>query len=167
MTFNIGDKVIHSTHGFAEIINVESKEVSGIASDYYVVQTRDLLLWIPLISQIKDSLRKPTSRSGFNTLTDILRSHNSPFPMNRNDRKSHIHNMLTGGGTESICSLIRDLSYCRKSNKLNETEASIYKKAVVKLVDEWQYSMSITQAQAIGELNTLLDESYSLSSKIN
>jgi hypothetical protein len=32
------------------------------------------------------------------------------------------------------------------------------------LIDEWQYSMSISQSQAIGELNTLLDESYSLSS---
>jgi RNA polymerase-interacting CarD/CdnL/TRCF family regulator len=167
MSFNIGDKVIHSTHGFAEIINVESKEVSGISSEYYVVQTRKLLIWIPLISQTKESLRLPTSKSNFNNLIDILRSHNLPFPDNRNERKIQIHNMLTNGATESVCSLIRDLSFCRKNNKLNETETSIYKGAIINLIDEWQYSMSISQAQAIGELNLLLDESYLLSSKMN
>jgi RNA polymerase-interacting CarD/CdnL/TRCF family regulator len=167
MSFQIGDKVIHATHGFAEIINVESKEVSGVSSEYYVVRTSKLILWIPLISKIKESLRLPTSRSGFANLMGILRSHNSPFPMNRNDRKSHIHNLLTDGGTASICGLIRDLSFCRKNSKLNDTETIIYKNAVAKLIDEWQYSMSISQAQAIGELNSLLDESYLLSSKKN
>ena len=167
MSFHIGDKVIHSTHGFAKIINVESKEISGISSEYYVVQTRKLLLWIPLISQTKESLRLPTSKSNFNNLIDILRSHNLPFPDNRKERKIQIHNMLTNGATESICGLIRDLSFCRKNNKLNETETSIYKGAISNLIDEWQYSMSISQAQAIGELNLLLDESYLLSSKMN
>jgi RNA polymerase-interacting CarD/CdnL/TRCF family regulator len=167
MSFQIGEKVIHATHGFAEVINVESKEVSGISAEYYVVQTKTLLLWIPLISKIKESLRLPTSKSGFINLIDILRSHNLPLPENRNDRKSHIHNMLTNGDSGSMCGLIRDLSFCRKSKKLNETETSIYKSAVIKLIDEWQYSMSISQAQAIGELISLLDESYSLSSKNN
>ncbi|MGB7539534.1 MAG: CarD family transcriptional regulator [Anaerolineales bacterium] len=163
MTFQIGDKVIHSTHGIADIINVESKEVSGICSDYYVVQTRTLVLWIPLINQLKSSLRSPTSKSGFPGLIDILRSHNLPLPLNRNERKSHIHTMLTDGAIESICGLIRDLSFCRKNKKLNDTETSIYKGAVAKLIDEWQYSMSVPQAQAIRELNSLLDESYVLS----
>ena len=164
MSFNVGDKVVHSIHGFAEIINVESKEVSGISSDYYVVKTRSLLLWIPLISQAKESLRFPASKSKFNDLMGILRSHNLPFPLNRNERKSQIHTMLNDGAAESICGLIRDLSFCRKNHKLNDTETSIYKNAVNKLVDEWQYSMSITQAQAMGELNSLLDESFTLSS---
>jgi hypothetical protein len=59
MSYSIGDKVIHSTHGFAEIINVESKEVLGVSSRYYVIQTRSLLLWIPIFSQNKESIRLP------------------------------------------------------------------------------------------------------------
>jgi RNA polymerase-interacting CarD/CdnL/TRCF family regulator len=164
MSYHIGDKVVHATHGFSEVINVESKEVLGVSSEYYVVQTKKLMLWIPLIAQTKESLRPPTSKSKFGRLLGILRSHNLPFPVNRNERKSLIHNLLTDGAIESICSLIRDLSFCRKNNKLNDTEASIYKHAVVKLIDEWEYSMSVSQAQALGELNSLLDESFILSS---
>jgi RNA polymerase-interacting CarD/CdnL/TRCF family regulator len=167
MSFQIGDKVIHSTHGFAEIINIEAKEVSGVSSEYYVVRTKSLIIWIPLNTPTKESLRFPTAKDEFENLTRILRSHNLPFPKNRNDRKSQIHHTLTDGATESICGLIRDLSFCRKSNKLNDTENSIYKNAVIKLIDEWQYSMSVSQAQALGELNSLLDESYILSSSVN
>jgi RNA polymerase-interacting CarD/CdnL/TRCF family regulator len=106
----------------------------------------------------------PTTTGKFIGLANILRSHNLPFPENRNERKSQIHNQLNDGAIESICGLIRDLSFCRKSNKLNETETSIYKNAVTKLLDEWQFAMSISQAQAMGELNSLLDESFALSS---
>ncbi|MBN2085968.1 MAG: hypothetical protein JW748_12180 [Anaerolineales bacterium] len=167
MAFQIGDKVIHATHGIADIINVESKEVSGVSSEYYVVQTRSLILWIPLIQQLKSSLRPPTSRSGFSSLLEILRSRNTPLPENRNERRSHIHSRLTDGAVESVCGLIRDLSFCRKNKKLNDTETSIYKSAVLKLLEEWQYSMSVSQAQATRELNTLLDESYVLSLQPN
>jgi RNA polymerase-interacting CarD/CdnL/TRCF family regulator len=165
MSFQIGDKVIHAVQGFGEIVNIESKVVSGITSEYYVVKTRDLLLWIPINIQQKESLRFPTSKNNFGILRDILKSHNSPLSTNRNKRKLQIHNMLTNGAAESICGLIRDLSFCRKNNTLNDTDNYIFKSAVGKLIDEWQYSMSISQSQAIWELYLLLDESYTTSIK--
>jgi RNA polymerase-interacting CarD/CdnL/TRCF family regulator len=167
MTYQIGDKVIHSTQGFGEIINIESKEVAGVTADYYVVKTKDLLLWIPIASSNKESLRLPTSKNRFSALMDILRSHNLPLSNNRNERKSQIHDRLSDGATESMCGLIRDLSYCRKNQKLNDTETSIFKRAVSKLIDEWQYAMSIPPSQALGELNVLLDESFTVSSRNN
>ena len=165
MSFQIGDKVIHATHGFAEIVNVETKEVSGTSSEYYVVQTKNLMLWIPVLEPIQGNLRLPTSKSKFIDLWSILRSHSLPFSDFRKERKSQIHTRITGGASESTCGLIRDLSFCRRNKQLNEYESTIYKRAVNMLMDEWQYSMSVTQAQASLELNALLDESYSLSSQ--
>jgi RNA polymerase-interacting CarD/CdnL/TRCF family regulator len=163
MSFQIGDKVIHSTHGFAEIINIESKVVAGSTVDYYVVQTKDLLVWIPVTSQAKESLRLPTEKNKFMDLFSILRGHYAPFPENRMERKSEIHVRLNAGSAESICSLIRDLSFYRKNKKLNEYESSIYQRAVKMLIDEWQYSLATTPQQATKELNTLLDESDTVS----
>jgi RNA polymerase-interacting CarD/CdnL/TRCF family regulator len=163
LSFQIGDKVIHSVQGFGEIINIESKEISGKSSLYYVVKTRDLILWVPISSNNNSSLRYPTRRVNFSALIDILRSHNNPFSKFRNERKSQINTMLTSGGTESICRLIRDLSFYRKTQKLNDTDTYIFKSAVNKLIDEWQYAMSISTEQAIVELNSLLDESYAAS----
>jgi CarD family transcriptional regulator len=166
MSFQIGDKVIHATHGFAEIVNVESKEVSGTSSEYYVVQTKNLMLWIPVLNPAQGNLRLPASKTNFVDLLTILRSHCLPFSEFRKERRSQIHNRITDGATESTCGLIRDLSFCRKNGKINEYESTIYKRAVNMLMDEWQYSMSVTLAQASLELNALLDESFSLSSKV-
>lgn len=163
MSFNIGEKVIHSTHGFAEIVDIEEKVVAGISLDYYVVQTSTLKLWIPVLEDSKGNLRSPTPKEQFNPLFEILRSRHAPFSDFRNERRLQIHERITRGTTDTTCSLIRDLSYCRKSKKLNEYESSIFKRAVNMLIDEWQYAMSITKMQATTELNTLLDESYSLS----
>jgi CarD family transcriptional regulator len=163
LTFQIGDKVIHSVHGFAEIINVESKVISGISQEYYVVKTKTLIIWI-LKCQQTNNLRLPTLKSIFTRLETILRSHQEPFSNLRNERRSQIHTRITDGAIESICCLIRDLSFIRRNHHLNEYESTIYKRAVNNLLDEWQYSMSISQAQAMSELNALLDESYLLSS---
>jgi RNA polymerase-interacting CarD/CdnL/TRCF family regulator len=165
MSFQIGDKVIHSTHGFAEIVNVESKVVSGASLEYYVVQTKNLMIWIPVLNPGQGNLRLPTSKDKFLALLAILRSHNLPFSEFRKERRSQIHNRIVDGATESTCGLIRDLSFCRRNGKTNEYESTIYKRAVNMLMDEWQYSMSITQAQASSELSALLDESYTLSSQ--
>jgi RNA polymerase-interacting CarD/CdnL/TRCF family regulator len=165
MSFQVGDKVIHSTHGFAEIVDVESKEVSGTFADYYVVRTKTLMLWIPVLNSIPGNLRLPTSKEKFNALWGILRSHNLPFSEFRKERKSQIHNRITDGASESTCGLIRDLSFSRRNGKMNEYESTIYKRAVNMLMDEWQYSMSVSHAQASLELNAMLDESFSLSSK--
>jgi RNA polymerase-interacting CarD/CdnL/TRCF family regulator len=163
MSFQIGDKVIHATHGFAEIMNIEAKVVAGIVSDYYVVKTSTLRLWIPINGANGDTLRSPTSKTNFNTLYNILRSHRLPFSENRNERRSQVLSRAHDGATESTCSLIRDLSFCRKNRKLNEFETVIYKRAVNNLIEEWKYAMSISQVQANLELNLLLDESYTLS----
>jgi RNA polymerase-interacting CarD/CdnL/TRCF family regulator len=163
MSFNIGDKVIHSTHGFAEIVNIETKVVSGISLDYYVVKTNTLLLWIPVENNFQCNLRFPTPMNNFYMLSNILRSHCLPLSTLRNERKTQIHDRLTDGASESTCGIIRDLSFCRKSKKLNEYESSMFKRAVNMLIDEWQYTMSVTKMQATMELNALLDESYSIS----
>jgi CarD family transcriptional regulator len=165
MKFQIGDKVIHSAHGFAEIINLESKEVAGTSLNYYVVQTHDLRLWIPVENGQKDSLRLPTAKNGFDALFSILRAHYEPFSENRMERKTQIHARINEGNSESICGLIRDLSFYRKNKKLNEYESLIYERAVRVLIDEWQYSLSIPPVQASKELNVLLDESFARSQK--
>jgi CarD family transcriptional regulator len=163
MSFHIGDKVIHAIHGFAEITDIEAKVVSGITSEYYVVKTNTLHLWIPINGSNRDTLRPPVSKTNFINLYDILRSHCSPFSENRNERRSQVSSRINDGATESTCGLIRDLSFCRKNKKLNEFESVIYKRAVNNLIDEWKYTMSISQVQANLELNLLLDESYTLS----
>jgi CarD family transcriptional regulator len=162
--FHVGDKVIHASHGLAEIVNLENKEVAGALTRFYVVRTKDLTIWIPVNHTENGSLRKPASRSEFENLFPILRSRYDPFSQNRMERKSQIQMRIREGNSGSLCRLIRDLSYYNRIKKLNDTEGIILDRAVSWLVDEWQYALSIPMAQAKKELNLLLDESYRASS---
>jgi RNA polymerase-interacting CarD/CdnL/TRCF family regulator len=163
MTYNIGDKVIHYNFGFSEIIGVEEKMISGVSQKYYVVRTNGMLLWIPYQTEETSKLRPPSSRNEFNKFFSILRSKYSPLSSERNVRKSQIQGRFVNGSTESICTLIRDLSFYKNQKKLNEYDSSIFERAIHNLIDEWGYAFNIPQAQARVELNKLLLESYSAS----
>jgi RNA polymerase-interacting CarD/CdnL/TRCF family regulator len=161
--FHVGDKVIHSSHGLADIVDLENREISGSVTRYYVVRTKDLTIWIPVNQSENGSLRMPASRSEFERLFPILRARYDPFSENRMERKTQIHSRIKAGNSGSLCRLVRDLSYYNKTKKLNDTEGTILDRAVTWLVDEWQYAMSVTPTEAKKELNQLLDESYRVS----
>jgi RNA polymerase-interacting CarD/CdnL/TRCF family regulator len=163
MDFHVGDKVIHSSYGMADIVDLESKEISGKTTRFYVVRAKDLLIWIPVVPGENGSLRLPASRSEFEGLFPILRAHSDPLSENRMERKSQIHARMKEGYSASLCRLVRDMSVYNRNKKLNEYEHSVFERATAFLVDEWQYSMSVTLAQARRELNQLLEESYTQS----
>ena len=68
MDFQVGDRVVHWSYGPGEIIQMDEKELSGRKSLYYVVQIKDLTLWVPVDATDAASLRYPTPASDFDTL---------------------------------------------------------------------------------------------------
>ncbi len=160
MAFRVGDKVIHASHGLADIVGMENKEVAGILTRYYVVRTKDLTIWIPVDHSENGSLRMPASRSEFERLFPILRAHYDPFSANRMERKTQIQSRIREGNSGALCRLIRDLSFYNRNRKLNDTEGLILERAVTWLVDEWQFAMSVSPVEARQQLNHLLDESF-------
>jgi RNA polymerase-interacting CarD/CdnL/TRCF family regulator len=163
MDFHVGDKVIHSSYGLVEIVDMENKEVSGTVTLFYVVKTKDMTVWIPVHAEDPGSLRSPASRPEFEKFFSILRDRYAPFSDNRMERKAQIHTRLREGNSGSVCRLVRDLSFYRRNKKLNEYETSIFERTVTSLVDEWQYSMAVPPAKARSDLTQLLDESYTKS----
>jgi CarD family transcriptional regulator len=163
MEYKIGDKVIHHSFGFAEVVNIEEKNIGGVSQKYYVIKTNDLHVWIPCAPPTAGKLRVPSTKHEFPGLFKILRSEYSPFAAERMSRKSQIQGMFSEGSTESLCKLIRDLSFYKMKKSLNEYENTIFERAIHILIDEWRYAFDITPSQARTDLNKLLSESYSVS----
>lgn len=163
MAFDIGDKVIHYNFGFAEIIGIEEKAISGVVEKYYVIKTNDMQIWIPYSNSNSGKLRPPSTKNDFLKYFSILRSKYSPLPPERMIRKTQIQGRFSQGNTESTCTLIRDLSFYKNQSKLNEHDTTIFERAIHNLVDEWGFAFNIPIAQARTELNKLLVESYSVS----
>jgi CarD family transcriptional regulator len=164
MGFQIGEKVIHSSFGFAEIIGIENKTLSGEKQQFYVVKTKDMLIWVPTSDDSSINIRLPSSRNDFEGCFRILRSTYSPFSSDRNVRKKAILSKVNSGNITSLCEIIRDLSFYRAQNKINDSEKLILEKAILVLLDEWGFVFGITTSKARGELDRLLNESYAVSS---
>lgn len=158
MEFRVGEKVIHWVYGLGEIIQLDEKVLSGKKTPCYVVQIRDLTIWVPSNGDGKKRLRRPTPADKFDKLFAILRSPSEPLSSDRAERKTQLVEKMEDGKVESLCRIVRDLSNYRKGKKLNDYEKSILERAEKLLLVEWNYSLFVPQAQAERELKHLLGE---------
>lgn len=156
MNYHVGDQVVHATFGLGEIIQLDEKILLGHTKQYYVVQIRDLKIWVPVSEGAGSSLRYLTPASEFENLFIILTSPAQPLPADRFQRKSQLADQLKDGKLISVCQAVRDLAYLSRSKKLNEYDKAIMERAEAFLVDEWAISLSVSVIEAKQHLNQLL-----------
>ena len=158
MNFHKGDTVMHWTHGIGQIVNLEERALAGVKTIYYVVQVKDMTVWVPADSNVGSRLRPPTPKDRFEGLLAILSSPSEPLPENRLERKTHLLELLKDGRPESFCQVIRDLSAYQKqqTRPMYDNDQMILKQARNTLLGEWGFVLSITHAQAEHELHRLL-----------
>jgi RNA polymerase-interacting CarD/CdnL/TRCF family regulator len=165
MNFHKGDTVMHWTHGIGQIVNLEERALSGSKTVYYVVQVRDMTVWVPADSKVKSRLRPPTPKSRFQRLLAILSSPSEELPEDRLERKTHLLELLQDGRPESLCQVIRDLTAYQKQlgKPMNDNDQMILKQSRNTLLGEWGFVLSISHAQAEHELHRLLAPASSVS----
>jgi RNA polymerase-interacting CarD/CdnL/TRCF family regulator len=161
MNFQAGDKVVHWAHGPGEVIQVEDKSLAGQTVRYYAVRVKDLVVWVPVTGTDNTSLRPPTPAREFSGLYNILKGPAEPVLEDRLQRKTQLSERLRDGRLESICRVIRDLSFYGHKKKLSESDTQILERARAFLLDEWRLSLATTLDQARKELENLLDEGWS------
>ncbi len=156
MDFQVGDQVVHASFGPGEIVQLDEKVLSGCKRKYYVVQIKDLTLYVPADESGASSLRSPTPAGKFKKLLRIITSDGEPLSENRLERKAQLSQLLRDGSLESVCRVIRDLMYYRRNKKLSETDIALLERAKNFLLTEWQVSLSVPFAQAERDLNHIL-----------
>ena len=161
MEYQVGDKVIHWTYGLGEIVELDEKVLAGQTTSYYVVRIGDMSIWVPVDQMNGDSLRLPTPAHDFDRLFAILGSPGEPLSDDRLERKTQLQKKMHDGRPESICEVVRDLSFANHTKKLNENDAAILYRAKSLLLSEWGISLSVPINQAEDALNSLLGENNS------
>ena len=156
MAFHVGDQVVHWAFGLGAIIQLDEKELSGRTGQYYVVQIRDLTLWVPINETGEHSLRLLTPARDFQRLFEILASPGEPLSPNRFERKTQLTERMKDGTLESICQVVRDLASYMQTKKMNEDDTSTWKRARSFLLDEWSTALSVPAQRAERELMELL-----------
>ncbi|MGE5073269.1 MAG: CarD family transcriptional regulator [Anaerolineae bacterium] len=158
MQFKVGDPVVHWTYGLGKVVAVEERALGGQKALYYVVEISDMTVWVPVDEKAKTRLRPPTSQKTFKKALKILREPGKSLSEDRHERKLQLHKKLQDGKVESICTVIRDLSYFQHKKPLNDDDKVILKRASTALLGEWGYSFSVPIAEAEQALQGLLQQ---------
>jgi RNA polymerase-interacting CarD/CdnL/TRCF family regulator len=158
MNFHKGDTVMHWTHGIGQIVNLEERALAGSKTIYYVVQVRDMTVWVPADSHVRSRLRAPTPKPRFKRLLAILSGPSETLAEDRLERKTHLLGLLKDGRPESLCQVIRDLSAYQKQKgrPMNDNDQMILKQSRNTLLGEWGFVLSLTHAEAENELYRLM-----------
>jgi RNA polymerase-interacting CarD/CdnL/TRCF family regulator len=155
--FHVGDQVIHWMYGLGEIIQLDEKVLSDQSDYYYVVQIRDLTLWVPVHQTGEPCLRYPTPAKDFQMLFRILAAPAEPLLPDRHMRKLQLAELLNDRTLQSICRVIRDLTSFKRTNRINENDNSILERTRSFLLNEWSVALSVPLHQAESELRGLLE----------
>lgn len=158
MTFQAGDPVVHGVYGLGKVLELDEKELLGKVKQYYVVEIRDMTLWVPVNQSEPGSLRPPTQEGEFIRLFDLLRQQGESLTDDRLERKAQLSERMREGSLESICCVIRDLTHHGRQKKLNENDQAVLQRARNFLLNEWTFVFSIPLQQAEKELDALLQE---------
>ena len=161
MNFQVGDTIVHRSYGPGKILKMDEKRLSGRTDLYYVVQVKDLTLWVPVRDSSESSLRLLTPAKEFEKLFAILSGSGEPLSPNRIERKTQLIEQMQSGSLEAICRVIRDLTNYKRTKKMSDSDASILERARDFLLTEWKLSLSVPLAQADQKLKQLLGENPS------
>ena len=156
MGFCVGDKVFHCTFRLGEVTQIEDKVINGHLTSCYVIQLEDMTIWVPLDDTRQSSLRGPTPPDEFIKTLPILSSPNEILLEDRVLRKKQLTDQLKDGHLESICRVLRDMTYYSRNSKLNDQEKSILERAVRSLLTEWTFTLGTSQIQAHQAMERML-----------
>lgn len=155
-SFKKGDWVSHLHHGVGQVEGIEKKSLAGESKEYYKVQTRNGIYWIPTDDLDPERIRPVVSEKNMERAIAILEAPPEVMDKNHADRKNRINQVSTDGELAGFCALLRDLHAKRVADKLNTTEERAYTNIKKKIASEWSATREITLQDANKELNKIL-----------
>jgi RNA polymerase-interacting CarD/CdnL/TRCF family regulator len=155
-SFKKGDWVSHLQYGVGQVEGKEKKSLGGESQEYYKVQTRNGVYWIPTDNLDTDRIRPVVSEKKLQKAIAILESPAEAMAGKHADRKKRIDAVSAEGDLEGFCRLLRDLHGKRAGSKLNTTEQRAHTAIKKKIAAEWSATREIAVKEANKEINKLL-----------
>lgn len=155
-SFRKGDWVSHLHHGVGQVEGKEKKILDGETREYYKVQTRNGVYWIPTDNLDPERIRPVVSEKKLQKAIGILESPPGLMDSKHTVRKNRINQVIEEGDLDGFCALMRDLHGKRAGGKLNTTEQRAHTNIKKKIASEWSATREISLQDANKEINKIL-----------
>jgi len=155
-SFRKGDWVSHLHHGVGQVEGKEKKSLGDETREYYKVQTRNGVYWIPTDDLDPERIRPVVSDKALQKAIGVLESPAEKMDSKHTVRKNRINQVIEDGDLIGFCLLLRDLHGKRAADKLNTTEQRAHTTIKKKIASEWSATREISVQDANKELTKIL-----------
>ena len=136
--FKIGEIVVYPKHGVGEIIKIESMEVAGIKTRFYVVKMEQARLTIRVPLEKKDfvGLRKISSKKIIDEIFSVLKLKPKIRRIMWSRRAQEYDSKIYSGDPIKIAEVIRDLFRKNSQPEQSYSERQMFQIALERLARE-------------------------------
>jgi len=156
--FAVGDKVVYPHHGAATIIKKQKLDVGGEKRDYFILEiaTDQLTVSVPAESAVELGVRPVISRNKARQVFATLRSEPQEAGSNWSRWYKVLTEKINSGDIFQVAEVIRDLDYAQKVKGISPALKRMLAKARLIIISELQFSLDISEEEAIKKLERAL-----------
>jgi RNA polymerase-interacting CarD/CdnL/TRCF family regulator len=158
MPFKVGDQVIHIRHGLGQVTNLAVKQfVQGEKRPFYEISFPGSTLWVPF-SLNTSGVRKLSEKSEIERCRRVLKAPPAALKDDFRLRQIELNDHLKEGTLTARCEVVRDLTAHGWHKSLSGSIAVFLQTTLDVLGQEWAAVEGITPAEAITEIQSLLEK---------
>jgi CarD family transcriptional regulator len=158
VAFNVGDKAVYPAHGVAEVVGLETREIGGNRTTFYILKILDTgtKIMIPTRNVSAVGLREVIAETDVKEVYNILRSKEIAVEgQTWNRRYREYMDKIKTGSVFEIAEVLRDLSVLRASKELSFGERKMLDTARQLLVKELAIAKNTKEAKIEQELDKI------------
>ena len=158
VAFNVGDKAVYPAHGVAEVVGLETREIGGNKTTFYILKILDTgtKIMIPTRNVQAVGLREVIAEHDVKEVYNILRSKEIAVEgQTWNRRYREYMDKIKTGSVFEIAEFLRDLSVLRGSKELSFGERKMLDTARQLLVKELAIAKNTKEAKIEQELDKI------------
>jgi CarD family transcriptional regulator len=156
--FAVGDKVVYPHHGAATIIKKQKIKVGGEKQDYFILEiaTDQLTVSVPAARAVELGVRPVISKNKARQVFTTLRGEPQEAGSNWSRWYKVLTEKINSGDIFQVAEVIRDLDYAQKVKGISPALKRMLAKARLIIISELQFSLNISEEEAIKKLERAL-----------
>jgi CarD family transcriptional regulator len=156
-TFQVGDKIVHPSHGAGVILAIEQRDLVDEFSRYYVIEltSQDMRLMVPVRTAEVIGLRRVAGDKRSKRILKILESAAEALPDDFKKRQAHLLERLREGDAETLAVVVRDMARRSAEKTYSPTEARLYDQARNMLAGELSLALGVDLDAALQRISSL------------
>jgi CarD family transcriptional regulator len=157
--FKVGQKVVYPTHGVAIVERIETREISGVQQQLYLlrIQSNQSLVMVPTRNAEEIGLRRLIAlRHCDELLSSLGRDFSSP-PADWKDRFKEFSELMRSGDPFSVAEVLKTLTFLNQLKPLSFREKQMLERARYLIISELSVVCRKSEASIAPQVDQALD----------